>query len=204
MWNLFYWSINAADQRKWKVLSCGVGESFYASPRHPKGPTRVSSLKLAKQQDSLMLRCDGPFVRSLWRKFIYKDVISWYVFDDKQVRCAENIRYTASTASSWVLAKLFLNSCNICRWFTSPRTPTSILISVNNCSMSNKVILHVVDTWFRRHLIPGYLFGGQFYFMWSSRGIKKQGKGLQNFSSDIALSAAILIFSNTVCVAKPA
>ena len=31
----------------------------------------------------------------------------------------------------------------------------------------------------------------------SHQGIKKQGKGLQDFSSDIALSAAILIFSNT-------
>ena len=35
----------------------------------------------------------------------------------------------------------------------------------------------------------------------TSQGIKKQGKGLQDFSSDIALSAAILIFLNTVCVA---
>ena len=35
------------------------------------------------------------------------------------------------------------------------------------------------------------------------QGIKKQGKGLQDFSSDIALSTAILIFSNTVCVAMP-
>ena len=102
----------------------------------------------------------------------------WCVFDDTQVEQPLNIRYNHCVHCLLSdFGEALYEQLGKCRWSTRPRTPTFIFISVNNCSMSNKVIFHVVHTWLRMHSDTVYLFRGQVCFMWfisSGQYLKKQ------------------------------